>query len=280
MGVERGECLNIEIREGVARLTIDNPPINLFDTPLIRELGAAAVRLAEDADVGAVVVQSADPEIFIAHGDVRSILASVEAEGARHSDSSPFQKMLDGFRLMPKPTIGKIDGIARGGGLELLAALDMRFCSLENTRLGQPEVPLGIIPGGGGTARWPRLIGYARAMELLVGGADIDGATAERYGMVNRALPAAELDAFVDALARRIAGFPPHAVAAAKEVCRHEGTLEQALEAEARAYSQAALHPDAIEAMRRFMATGGQTRAAELGDPFSALTTRSNSGSA
>jgi len=116
-----------------------------------------------------------------------------------------------------------------GRGLELLAALDTRFCSLENTRLGQPEVPLGVIPGGVGTAPWPRLIGYARAAELILSGADFDVATAERYGMVNRALPAAELDPFVDALAQRIAGFPQHSVALAKQVVRHEGTLADAL---------------------------------------------------
>ncbi len=271
MDPEQGDCLTIETADGVAWLTILHPPINLLDTPLIRALAAAATCLEDDADVRAIVLQSADPDFFIAHGDVNSILGSVGQQGGGHSDSSPFQHLLDRFRLMPKVTIGKIDGIARGGGLELLAALDMRFCSLEKTRLGQPEVPLGIIPGGGGTARWPRHIGYARAMELLVGGADLDAVTAERYGMVNRALPAAELGPFVDALARRIAAFPRHAVALAKQVAQHEGTLLSALDAEAKAYSQAAAHPDALHAMQRFMAAGGQERDAECGDPFAVL---------
>lgn len=275
MAVEQGDCLTIEIADGVAWVTIHNSPINLFDTPLIRALAVAAASLEDDPAIGVIVLQSADPDFFIAHGDVNSILGSVGQQGGGHSDSSPFQHLLDRFRLMPKVTIGKIDGIARGGGLELLAALDMRFCSLENTRLGQPEVPLGIIPGGGGTSRWPRLIGYARAMELLVGGADIDGAVAERYGMVNRALPAAELNAFVDGLARRIAGFPLHAVALAKHVAQHEGTLLSALDAEAKAYSKAAAHPDARDAMIRFMDAGGQTREVERGDPFVGLSTRS-----
>lgn len=265
------EFLTIKTADGVAWVTIDNPPINLFNTPLIRALGAATARLEDDANVRVIVFQSADPDFFIAHGDVNSILGSVGQQGGGHSDSSPFQHLLDRFRLMSKVTIGKIDGIARGGGLELLAALDMRFCSLENSRLGQPEVPLGIIPGGGGTARWPRLIGYARAMELLVGGMDIDAATAERYGMVNRALPADQLDEFVDSLARRIAAYPPHAVALAKQVAQHEGTLPGALEAEATAYSHAAAHPDALHAMQKFMAAGGQTREAERGDPFLVL---------
>jgi enoyl-CoA hydratase/carnithine racemase len=268
MSVADNECLTIHITDRVAWVTILHPPINLFDTPLIRALAGAARQLGEDPHVGAVVIQSGDPEFFVAHGDVNSILGSA---GGR-SDSSPFQHMLEQFRQMPKPTIGKIDGIARGGGLELLAALDMRFCSLERTRLAQPEVPLGIIPGGGGTSRWPRLIGYARALELLLSGADIDGATAERYGMVNRAMPAAELDGFVDSLARRIASFPPHAVALAKRVAQHEGTLIDALALEADSYAQSACDPAALEVMRRFIAMGGQTRAVETADdPFGAL---------
>lgn len=262
------DCLALHVADRVAWVTIQHPPINLFDMPLIRALAQAAVDLGENPEIGAVVVQSGDPEFFIAHGDVNSILG---AAGGR-SDSSPFQKMLEQFRQIPKPTIGKIDGIARGGGLELLAALDMRFCSLENTRLAQPEVPLGIIPGAGGTARWPRHIGYARALELILSAADFDGATAQAYGMVNRAMPAAELDTFVDGLARRIAGFPPHAVALAKRVAQHEGALVDALAFEADCYAQSAQDPAALAAMRRFMAMGGQTRELETGpDPFGAL---------
>lgn len=268
MNTSSDNCLSIDIADRVAWVTIYHAPINLMDTPLIRALAVAAMELGANPDVGAVVVQSDDPAFFVAHGDVNSILGAAGG----WSDSSPYQNMLEQFRQMPKPTIGKVDGIARGGGLELLAALDMRFCSLENTRLAQPEVPLGIIPGGGGTARWPRHIGYARALELILSGGDIDGATAEKYGMVNRAMPAAELDGFVDRLACRIAGFPPHAVALAKRVARHEGALADALALEADSYARAAQDPSALKAMRRFMAMGGQTRVVETSDdPFGAL---------
>jgi enoyl-CoA hydratase/carnithine racemase len=262
------DCLSIRVADRVAWLTILRPPINLLDGKLGQALALAARDLADDPTVGAVVVQSGDPDFFVAHGDVNGILGAADG----WSDSSPFQHLLEQFRQMPKPTIGKIDGIARGGGLELLAALDMRFCSLENTRLAQPEVPLGIIPGAGGTARWPRHIGYARALELILSGADIDGATAEKFGMVNRAMPAAELDGFVDGLARRIAGFPPHAVALAKRVARHQGPIADALALEADSYGRAAQETAAHAAMRRFMALGGQTRELETGDdPFGAL---------
>ncbi|MCB2064891.1 MAG: enoyl-CoA hydratase/isomerase family protein [Novosphingobium sp.] len=264
----RADCLTVAIADRVAWVTIDHPPINLFNTPLIVALAEVARDLGEDAHIGAVVVQSADPDFFVAHGDLNSILGAV----GRKSDSSPFQHMLEQFRQMPKPTIGKVNGIARGGGLELLAALDIRFCSLENTRLAQPEVPLGLIPGGGGTSRWPRLIGYPRAAELALSGADIDGATAEKWGMVNRAMPSAELDTFVDGLARRIASLPPHAVAMAKRVLQHEGPLADAMGFEADCYAQSAADPAAIAVMRKYMAERGQTREVETGpDPFGGL---------
>lgn len=271
MNEAAGDIVRIEIGDGVAWLTIDNPPINLLDTPLIRAIAAALGQVENDHRARVVVVQSADPDFFVAHGDVNTILSAVETGGGR-SDSSPFQMMLERFRTVDKPTIGKIDGIARGGGLELFAALDMRFCSLENTRLGQPEVALGIIPGGGGTSRWPRHVGYARALEMIVSCEDIDGVTAEKWGMVNRAMPAAELDGFVDALARRIASFPPHAVSAAKRVLRSERGLADTLAMEAEAYGSAAAHPAALPPMRAFMARGGQTRQVETGaDPFGGL---------
>jgi enoyl-CoA hydratase/carnithine racemase len=108
---------------------------------------------------------------------------------------------------MPKATIAVIEGIARGGGSELAMAFDMRFAALNKARLAQPEVALGIIPCGGGTQRLPQLVGRARAMEVILGCDDIDAATAEAWGYVNRALPADQLRPFVDQLANRIASY-------------------------------------------------------------------------
>lgn len=262
------ETLRIDIADRVAWLTIDHPPINLFDLALIAEMAEAGEKLAAAEDVGAVVLQSADPDFFIAHADVTLIEAMASADPADDPETSAFHAMTETFRRMPKPTIGKIDGIARGGGLELLAALDMRFCSLEKTCLAQPEVTVGIIPGGGGSARWPQMIGYGRAMEMMLGGQDFDGATAESYGLVNRAMPSADLTGFVDALARRIALFPPRAVALIKQVAQSEGSLEERLNAEHRAFMESARHPDALSAMREFMANGGQQRDVELAGGF------------
>ena len=115
-------------------------------------------------------------------------------------------------------SIAKIRGCVRGVSSEFVLACDMRFASRENTLLGQPEVGVGVHPGGGGTERLPQLVGRGRALEIVLGGNDFDGDTAERYGYVNRALPDAELDAFVDVLARRIASFDRRAIAAAKNL--------------------------------------------------------------
>jgi enoyl-CoA hydratase/carnithine racemase len=118
----------------------------------------------------------------------------------------------------PVVSIAKIRGCVRGVSSEFVLACDMRFASRENTRLGQPEVGVGVHPGGGGTERLPHLVGRGRALEIVLGANDFDGDTAERYGYVNRALPDAELDRFVDALARRIAPFDQRAIAAAKNL--------------------------------------------------------------
>jgi enoyl-CoA hydratase/carnithine racemase len=141
----------------------------------------------------------------------------------------------------------------------------MRFASHERARFGQPEVPLGIIPGGGGTQRLPRLVGRARALEIILGGGDVDGPLAEEWGWVNRALPDAELRAFVDTLAARIASFPPGAIAAAKKSVDNAlpdpvaGLCEEEL-----VFSQTLLDPEAIRRMDVFMERGGQTREVEL----------------
>jgi enoyl-CoA hydratase/carnithine racemase len=153
----------------------------------------------------------------------------------------------------------------RGGGSEFVSSFDMRFASRERARFGQPEVPLGIIPGGGGTQRLPRLVGRARTLEIILGGADVDGPLAEEWGWVNRALPGEELRPFVDSLAARIASFPSAAIAAAK------ASVDNALSdpvpglcEEERVFSQTLLDPEAIRRMELFMSIGGQTREVEL----------------
>src|SRR6202035_4416668 len=127
-------------------------------------------------------------------------------------DANAWHVMCERFRTMDKVTIAQIEGRVGGGGAEISASFDMRFGAVGRTIINQMEVPVGILPGGTGTQRLPRLLGRGRALEVILGGVDLDAETAERWGWLNRALPPAEVGPFVGALARRIAGFPPQAV--------------------------------------------------------------------
>jgi enoyl-CoA hydratase/carnithine racemase len=259
------EPLRIRIDDGVATVTIDHPPINLFDVALIGALDHAGRTLAEDADVRVVVLESADPDFFIAHADVGLILRLPRPDPAKTPEPSVFQRLVDRFRTMPKATIAKIAGVCRGGGSELVLSMDMRFAARGRAVLGQPEVAVGILPGGSGTQRLPRLVGRSRALEIVLGGDDFPAELAERYGYVNRALPPDELDAFVDRLARRIASFPAGAIARAKQaVLAADAGVEAGLALEARLFDECLVLPEARRRMEAFLAAGGQTRELEL----------------
>jgi enoyl-CoA hydratase/carnithine racemase len=256
-------ALRVSVEEGVARVVIDHPPINLFDAVLIVEMDRVGRALESDPDVRVVVVESADPAFFIAHADVNLILG-LPAGGAPPSEPSFFQQMVDRFRTMPKATIAKLEGICRGGGSELVLSMDMRFAALGRALLAQPEVAVGIIPGGSGTQRLPRLVGRSRALEIALGADDFPADLAERYGYVNRALPPEELGPFVERLARRIASFPAEAIAHAKaSVLAAETGVREGLIAEARAFEACVALPAARERMTAFLAMGGQTRDVE-----------------
>ena len=260
MSYDQFTSLNIEVRDRVAWMSINNPPINLFDLTLIGEVLAAGGQLAEDDNVSVVVMQSADPEIFIAHADVNLLLEINESEPSPGDVNSLFHAMTELYRLMPKLTIGKLDGIARGGGLEILAALDMRFCSIENTVIGQPEILAGLVPGGGGSSRWPRIIGTARALEINMSGVDIDGPMAERYGMFNRAIPAAELSDYVDRLALHIASHSPTSIRLLKEIAYDQRPIEDVLQGESIALSTVARLDSTKATLTYFLANNGQSR--------------------
>jgi enoyl-CoA hydratase/carnithine racemase len=262
------EALRITVDDGIARATIDHPPINLLDLDLILELDRFGREVEADGGVRVVVLDSADPEFFAAHADVTLIQALPTDDVMRHDDLSMFQGMVDRFRTMPKATIAVLEGIARGGGSELALSFDMRFAALERAVLAQPEVAVGIIPGGSGTQRLHRLVGRGRALEVVLGCDDIDAETAERWGYVNRALPSDQLRPFVDALAARIASFPAPAIARAKAaVDAALPDLRPGLCVEDQQF-RACLADPAAEAgarMTAFMAAGGQTREVELG---------------
>jgi len=261
------ERLSVRVEDGVAFTTLANPPLNVMTLPLFGDLARFAVEVGADEAVRAVVLRSEDPDFWIAHFDVEAILAfPMEGPAVRAAkvDDNPFHAMCERFRTMGKATIAEIGGRVGGGGNELAMSFDMRFGALGRTVINQPEVALGILPGGSGTQRLPRLVGRGRALELILGCDDLDAATAERWGILNRALAPAELRPFVDRLARRIARFPAPAIAAAKrsalaaEPDGSEGLLDESL-----GFQRLLRTPEAQRAMRRFLERGGQTRDGE-----------------
>ena len=257
--------LKIEVSEGVARAAVDAPPINVMTLALFAELMRFGQQVGDDDDVRVVVLASLNPDFFIAHFDVEAILEfPIDSEPERSPDNA-FHQMCERYRTMPKVTIAQIEGRVGGGGCELSQALDMRFGVRGKTVLNQMEVPLGILPGGGGTQRLPRLIGRGRALEVILGGDDLDAATAEQWGLLNRALGPDEIGPFVDALAKRIASFPRDALELAKEaVNASELPLPQGLVEEGYLFQRLLRTKGAQENMRRFLDLGGQKREAEL----------------
>ena len=266
MAYDGYQCLRVRIDRGVAFVTIDHPPINLLDLALIQDLDRLGREVEADGAVRVLVLDSADPEFFVAHADVRLIQRMPTEVPPRPTELGFFHAMVDRFRTMPKATIAKIEGRARGGGSELALSCDMRFAAIGRAVLAQPEVALGIIPGGSGTQRLSRLAGRARALEVILGCEDLSAELAQEYGYVNRALPAAEMGTFVERLAYRIASFPAEAIALAKAaVNAAELPTVQGLLEEAHCFNQSVATPAARARMARFLALGGQTRAVELG---------------
>lgn len=257
-------CFEIAVAAGIADVVIDHPPINLFDAALMGEMARLSAQLADDDALRVIVFRSANPDFFIAHADVTLIQALPSDVPPRADRLNFFHEMVDRFRTMPRVSIGLIEGRARGGGSEFLQGLDMRFAARGRALLSQPEVALGILPGGGGTQRLPRLIGRGRAAEVILGCADFDADLAERYGWVNRALPADEIGRFVDDLARRIASYPAEAIALAKEsLNRSDLGLVEGLIDEAHSFNQTLATAPAQARMQRFMEIGGQTAEGE-----------------
>ncbi len=258
--------LAVAIDGRLATVTVSNPPINLITIPLYQELSALSKELALDPELSVVVMKSADPDFFLAHFDVSAILSfPTDGAAAREFELNDFHGMCERFRTMNKVTIAQIEGRVGGGGSEFASSFDMRFGVKGKTKINQMEVPLGILPGGCGTQRLPRLVGRARAMEIIMGGDDLDAETAERWGYLNRIFEADAIAPFVDSLARRIAAFPVPAVRLAKEsVNNAELPLAQGLSLEAYLFQRLVREPSAQAAMKRFLEIGGQTRAGEL----------------
>ncbi|MYS22332.1 Enoyl-CoA hydratase/carnithine racemase [Streptomyces sp. DvalAA-14] len=203
---------------GVLFATLDADPLNLIGADLVRDLVSLVDTLYNDpGDVRVVVIDSASAEFFSAHVDLTAVPQyTAEAARAGGPGDASLGMFLHKLARVPVITVAKVRGRARGGGNELALACDMIFASREKAVVGQFEAGTGALPGAGGIQHLTRRLGRTRAIEAVVGADDFDADLAERYGWINRSLPDAELDGFVDRLARRIAGFPPEGVKAAK----------------------------------------------------------------
>ncbi|MCW8102816.1 enoyl-CoA hydratase/isomerase family protein [Streptomyces tauricus] len=220
MNLHEYTTLRVGIDAGVAWITLDNPPVNVLSGTLIRELHDVLGTLRDDRSVRVIVFSSANPELFIAHVDIHILneMDELQAIADRNPDANLFQGVGELLRHQPQVTIVKLAGKARAGGAEFVAAADMAFAARETAGIGQSEVLMGIVPGGGGTQYLRERVGRNRALELLLTGDLVDADTAAAYGWINRAVPAADLDAFVDSVAEKIAALSPELIAAAKRL--------------------------------------------------------------
>jgi len=210
------QTLSVSAEGSVVFADLAAPPMNLLGPELVRDLVSLIERAEADDTVQVLVFRSADPDYFIAHVDV-SRIDEYRAEAAKLAGEPSLGLLFRRLSTSRLISIAQVEGRVRGAGSEFVLACDMRFAARESAIFSQPEAGFGLIPGAGGVQHLTRLMGRGRALEVLLSGEDYDAELAERYGWINRALPAGELGAFVSSLAHRVAGFPAAARTAIKD---------------------------------------------------------------
>lgn len=257
--------LRVSRENGIVRVTLDNPPVNVLNVALMSDLRHLLNALRNDDSVRVIVFDSANPEFFIAHVDM-SLIDTPDAFDELAADVpngvNVFQALGELLRHQPQVTIVKLAGMARGGGAEFVTAVDMAFAAIGRAGIGQIEALMGIVPGGGGTQYLAGRVGRHRALEVVLGADLYDAETAERYGWVNRAVPADKLDDIVDRLAGNIAALPEGVIAAAKRAIVPEDLAEGLLR-EHDAWAGQFVRPAAERLIRGGLARGAQTRDGE-----------------
>jgi enoyl-CoA hydratase/carnithine racemase len=245
------------------RVTFHNPPINLIDPVMVVELHRLLNEIEQDKEVAVVMFDSADPDFFLAHYDIAADASAYDALPAAPSPLHHWSDFLIRLGKSQAVTITALRGRARGAGSEFALATDIRFASRERAVLGQFEVGIGAIPGGGPSTRLPGIVGRGRAFEILFGGEDFDGELAERYGYVNRALPDAEFVKFVDAFAERVSRFDLLALADIKRFVNAASLpADNTLTAEMDAFVEAAARPAMSSIVQQAFEQGFQQRSA------------------
>ncbi len=247
------DVVRLERRSEVGWITIDHPPANALNRDVLDGLRAALQELEGDRLVRSAVVTGQGDRFFVAGADIGEFVSDgSDLTRQKIEDGQRLTLQMEGSRL---PLVAAVNGFALGGGLELAMACDLRIAS-SSARVGQPEILLGIIPGWGGTQRLPRLIGRGRALELLLGGDQVDAARALELGLVNRVVPPERLAAEAQLLAERLASQAPLAVAAIKRAVSEglDRPLREGLEAELAAFDTTFGSADAAEGIAAFLA--------------------------
>jgi enoyl-CoA hydratase/carnithine racemase len=249
-----GEVVTLEVDGGVGTIRLDRPPMNAISRAVQEELRAAAQEASRRSDVRAVVVWGG-PKVFAAGADVKEMAAWSYADAV--ANAGPLQSAFTAVAEIPKPTVAAVTGYALGGGLELALSCDFRVVA-DDARLGQPEVLLGVIPGAGGTQRLPRLVGPARAKDIIFTGRFVAADEALAIGLVDRVAPAAEVYDTARGLVERYASGPALAIQAAKEAVERglEVDLTTGLAIERQLFAALFATDDQRAGMASFVANG------------------------
>jgi len=249
-----GELVSTEQDGYVATVTIDHPPVNALSAPLLEELEAEIERLDSDDGVRAIVLRGAGERAFVAGADISEFPALREAATEEGGSARGIQKLGARIDAARTPFVAAIHGFCLGGGLELAMCCDIRIAS-EDAQLGQPEIKLGLIPGGGGTQRLPRLVGLGRALLLNMTGEFIDAPTAYDWGLVERVVPKEELHDTALGIARTIADRSPVAIGVLRELARttRDLSLEEGLRREADGFRRCLTSEDGAEGVAAFL---------------------------
>jgi enoyl-CoA hydratase len=248
------EYVSTEQRDAVAVVTIDHPPMNALSAQLLEELEAELARLDADEGTRAIVLRGAGERAFVAGADISEFPSLREAASQEGGSARGIQKLGARMDASRTPFVAAIHGFCLGGGLERAMCCDVRVAS-EDAQLGQPEIKLGLIPGGGGTQRLPRLVGLGRAMLMNLGGEFVDARTALEWGLVEKVVPRDDLVNVAVAIAGTFAERSPHAIAVLRELARttRDLPLEEGLRREADGFARCLRSEDGQEGVAAFL---------------------------
>ena len=249
-----GQFISTERDGFVAVVTIDNPPMNALSAALLDELETEIDALDADDGTRAIVLRGGGERAFVAGADIKEFPSLRDAPPAEGGSARGIQKLGARMDEARTPFVAAIQGYCLGGGLELAMACDVRVAA-DNAQLGQPEIKLGLIPGGGGTQRLPRLVGHGRALYLNMSGEFVDAETAERWGLVERVVPAGELIDEAKGVAASFAAQSPVAIGILRELAREtrDLPLAEGLRREAEGFRRCLASEDGLEGVTAFI---------------------------